>query len=223
MTSDPKLAEPVDTDGPSYYGEVETYFVERRGAPLFITPAEWGLVAKWEEQGIPVHVVQEGIDRVFERPQAASKPRKLGYCRQTVEAAFRRFREVSFGGRREGGKDRAPADDRVDVNAHLSSLAAELQDLAPELAAQVEQLASSGANLNAMEEALTRVDEQLLDTAEETMQGDERETLLGKAARSLEAYRDRMPEKVYRSALKSAYRRRLRARAKLPRLSLFDR
>ena len=94
MTSEQK---PADNDEPSYYGEIETYFVERRGAPLFITPAEWGLVAKWEEQGIPVHVVQEGIDRVFERPQAVSKSRKLGYCRQTVEAAFRRFRVLARG------------------------------------------------------------------------------------------------------------------------------
>ncbi len=208
---------------PSYYGAVETYFVERRGSPLFITPAEWALVAKWEEQGIPVHVVMEGIERVFERPRAAAKPRKLGYCRQTVEAAFRRFREVSFGGRDEGASLGGPAEDRVDATAHLSRLAAELTDLAPELATQVARLGASGTSLQAIEDGLTEIDEQLIDAAEDAMDAAECESLRTEAARSLAAYRDRMPEKVYRSALKSAYRRRLRVRAKLPRLSLFDR
>ena len=89
----------MDGEG-NYYGSVEDYFVERRGSPLFITPAEWFLIFRWEEQGIPLPVVKEGIDRVFERPKTRAKPRKLGYCRQTVEATFRRFREVSLGGGR---------------------------------------------------------------------------------------------------------------------------
>ena len=52
-----------------YFAAVEAHFVERRGSPLFITPGEWFLVSRWEEQGIPLRVVQEGIDRVFERPR----------------------------------------------------------------------------------------------------------------------------------------------------------
>ena len=216
----------TNDEEPNYYGEVETYFVERRGSPLFITPAEWALVAKWEVKGIPIHVVKDGIDRVFERPQAATKPRKLGYCRQTVEAAFRRFREVSFGAQGDGAKtrDRSSAkEDRMDVAAHLASLVAELSDLAPELASQVAQLGASGASLHAIEDVLTKIDEKLIDTAEEAMDATERGSIQADAARSLASYRDRMPEKVYRSALKSAYRRRLRDRAELPRLSLFDR
>lgn len=203
----------------SYYGDIETHFVERRGSPLFITPAEWALVAKWEEQGIPVHVVKEGIDRVFERPRAVVKLRKLGYCRQTVEAAFRRFREVTFGGRGEGDPD----EDRFDASAHLSRLAEEIVGFAPEMSARVAELSKSQASLQAIEDALTQLDEELLDAAEETLAAAERDLLRDDAARTLASYRDRMPEKVYRSALKSAYRRRLRDRVQLPRLSLFDR
>jgi hypothetical protein len=70
---------------------------------------------------------------------------------------------------------------------------------------------------------LTRIDGQLIAAAEETMDAAERDSLRADAERCLASYRDRMPEKVYRSALRSAYRRRLRDRAKLPRLSLFDR
>ena len=212
----------IEHDEPNhldYFGDVETYFVERRGSPLFITPAEWFLVSKWEQQGIPLHVVKEGIDLVFERPQATTKPRKLGYCRQTVEAAFRRFREVSLG----GGAPRGPAEDRFDAAAHLSRLASELSEVAPELAARVHALADGGKTLRAIEDALTEIDDELVESAEAGLGETERDALLADAGGSLAGYRDRMPEKVYNSALKSAYRRRLRDKARLPRLSLYDR
>jgi len=207
-----------------YFGDVETYFVERRGSPLFITPAEWFLVSKWEEQGIPIDVVKDGIDRVFERPQAAAKLRKLGYCRQTVEAAFRRFREVTLG----GGENRGLVEDRFDAAAHLSRLASKLSDLsslavAPVLAARVEALGDSGDTLQRIEDALTAIDDELVESAEDALDENDRDALLADAGASLASYRDRMPDKVYQSALRSAYRRRLRDKAKLPRLSLHDR
>ena len=213
--------EPDEYDEQGYFGDVEAYFIERRGSPLFITPAEWFLVSKWEEQGIPLHVVHDGIDRVFERPQAAAKPRKLGYCRQTVEAAFRRFREVTLG----GGQDRGPVEDRFDAAAHLSRLASKLSRLAvaPELAARVRALGGVGENLQRIEDALTAIDDELVEFAEDALDENDRDALLSEAGASLASYRDRMPDKVYQSALKSAYRRRLRDKAKLPRLSLYDR
>lgn len=213
--------EPDEYVEEGYFGDVEAYFIERRGSPLFITPAEWFLVSKWEEQGIPLHVVHDGIDRVFERPQAAAKPRKLGYCRQTVEAAFRRFREVTLG----GGEDRGPVEDRFDAAAHLSRLASKLSRLAvaPELAARVEALGDVGENLQRIEDALTAIDDELVEFAEDALDENDRDALLSEASASLASYRDRMPDKVYQSALKSAYRRRLRDKAKLPRLSLYDR
>lgn len=210
-------------DEHSYYGDVETYFVERRGSPLFITPAEWVLVARWEEQGIPLHVVKEGIDRVFDRPQAGVKTRKLGYCRQSVEAAFRRFREVSFGG---GSGGSASERDEIDVGDYLARITSALSGLGPDLedlAAQVEALSGSGKSLQAIEDALGVLDDELIDRAEDRLSDTVRDALRADASRSLASYRDRMPDRVYRSALESAYRRRLRAEAKLPRLSLYDR
>lgn len=215
-------ADEIDEQG--YFGGVEAYFIERRGSPLFITPVEWFLVSKWEEQGIPLDVVKEGIDRVFERPRAAAKPRKLGYCRQTVEAAFRRFREVTLG----GGENRGPVEDRFDAAAHLLRLASKLNGLsrlavAPDLAARVEALGDSGETFQRIEAALTAIEDELVESAEDALDENDREALLSDAGASLASYRDRMPDKVYQSALRSAYRRRLRDKAKLPRLSLYDR
>jgi BirA family biotin operon repressor/biotin-[acetyl-CoA-carboxylase] ligase len=218
----------------SYYAAVETHFVERRGSPLFITPSEWQLVWEWEREGIPLRVVMEGIDRVFERPKTGQKPRKLSYCRQTVEAAYRRFREMALGGVKV-----SVSEESQDARTHLTAMAERLrrahiewkerdQAVAAaidfcerEMEALVVQLTPE--SMVAIEAALASGEERLLDTLERSL-GDERhQALLRESEASLADYRPRMPEKIYASAVKSAYRRRLRLELGIPTLSLLDR
>jgi len=214
-----------------YYEEVESYFVARRGSPLFITPSEWDLVRRWEQQGIPLSVVKEGIDRVFERPKTLLKPRRLGYCRQTVEAAFRRFRESSLGGRAGG-----TAQDDSSASAHLTEVSSRLQDLAAawsetksELSLLLERTAAAVRSLSEraeeapgeVERELTALDGKLVVESEAVLGDAIREELRREAESSLESYRERMPEKIYRAALESGYRRRLRRKLGLPTLSLY--
>lgn len=224
----------------SYYAAVEDHFISRRGSPLFITPAEWHLVWKWEQAGIPLHVVKEGIDRVFERPASGRRSRKLGYCRQTVEAAFRRFREASLGGGAASGPSgpSVPSiEDPFDPTAHLVEIAGELERAAsarpPEdglgkraAAAREEVLAlSRSASLSGLadiEDRLSELERELVDEAERAL-ADEARHARAEAEASLADYRDRMPAKVYAAALESARRRRLRARVGLPALTLLDR
>ena len=204
----------------NYYGSVENYFVERRGSPLFITPAEWFLIFRWEEQGIPLPVIKEGIDRVFERPKTRAKPRKLGYCRQTVEASFRRFREVSLGGR-EREKDAEPP---FDPSGHLEEIAAAIEALLPSgsgLASRVRDSIDSDQSLVGIEDDLTAIDQELLEAIEAELEDDVRSELLRESQNSLASYRERMPKKVYDAAVRSAYRRRVRAKLALPHVTLF--
>jgi len=221
-----------DADG-SYYQEVESYFVSRRGSPLFITPDEWDLVFRWEQMGVPLDVVKEGIDRVFERPKSLLKPRRLGYCRQTVEAAFRRFRESSFGSRAVG-----TAKEDAGAEAHLLSMSSALRELAAlwsekekELSLFLERASDAVRSLSArVDEAPGEVERELQELGGklvvelESVAGDSaREELRREAESSLESYRDRMPEKIYMAALESGYRRRLRRKLGLPTLSLYTR
>ncbi|MGH9321114.1 MAG: hypothetical protein ACRD21_15685 [Vicinamibacteria bacterium] len=209
----------------NYYAEIETYFVARRGSPLFITPGEWDLAWRWEQLGIPLSAVKEGIDRVFERPKANLKPRKLGYCRQTVEAAFRRFREARLG----GGSAGEMGEEGASASSHLAELSSRLRTLADEWSETNEAFARSlrsNAELvesSESEEELARVEGSLFLECEAVVGDASREELRKEAASSLECYRDRMPERVYRAALESAYRRRLRKRLDLPTLSLYTR
>lgn len=219
------------TDEDNYYAEVESYFVGRRGSPLFITPSEWDLVWRWEQLGIPLAVVKEGIDRVFERAKTLSRPRRLGYCRQTVEAAFRRHRESSLGGRAgetaEGG---SVASSRLaEISAGLLQLAAEWSERENEFARFLERTGDAIRSLSEraeeaqgdIERELSTFDNAIVVECESVLGDAVRGELRREAELSLESYRERMPEKIYQAALESAYRRRLRKRIGLPTLSLY--
>jgi BirA family biotin operon repressor/biotin-[acetyl-CoA-carboxylase] ligase len=212
---------------PGYYQEVESHFVARRGSPLFISPSEWDLVWRWEQLGIPLEVVKEGIDRVFERPRTALKPRRLSYCRQTVEAAFRRFREAGLGGRGKAAEegDSGAAARIEEIAARLAELGPERAGLSPlgeRTAAALRSLAARADETpDAIERELGALDGTLLAEAEKVLDEAERSELRRGAESSLESYRERMPEKVYHAALESAYRRRIRRKLGLPTLSLY--
>ncbi|HJS73219.1 MAG TPA: hypothetical protein VJ921_02950, partial [Vicinamibacteria bacterium] len=215
---------------PGYYQEVESHFVARRGSPLFITPSEWDLVWRWEQLGIPLSVVKEGIDRVFDRPKTGLKPRRLSYCRQTVEAAFRRFREAGLGGRGRMAEaaDTGAASRLEEIASHLAGLGtgrAGLSPLCESAAAAIRSLAARADEApdapDALERELGALDGTLVAGAETTLDDAERFELRREAESSLESYRERMPDKVYRAAVESAYRRRIRRKLGLPTLSLY--
>jgi len=207
-----------------YYQEVESYFVSRRGSPLFITPREWDLVWRWEQLGIPLDVVKEGIDRVFDRPKARTRPRRLGYCRQTVEAAFRRFRESGVGAR-AGATEEEGARALTEIASRLRALAEANRELAPVFERDAEAVRSlgerAGMTAGEVERELAAIDAVLIADSEAALDAGTRDALRREAEASLDPYRERMPEKVYRSALESAYRRRLRKKLGIPALSLY--
>jgi len=223
----------IDESDEGYYEGVESCFVARRGSPLFITPSEWDLVWRWEQLGIPLAVVKEGIDRVFERPKTLQKARRLGYCRQTVEASFRRFRESSLGGR-----GAATSSEDAGAEAYLRETSSRLRELDAALPGEERGLAlfleraadavrslseRAGKAPGEAERDLAALDEELVAESEAVVGDRERDELRREAESSLDSYRERMPEKIYRAALESAYRRRLRKRIGLPTLSLYSR
>ncbi len=79
-----------------YFERIEEHFGRRRGGPMVLSPKDWQLIQKWQEQGIPLPVVLRGINQAFDRFEASS-PRpdrinSLGYCAQEVEGAWEEHR-----------------------------------------------------------------------------------------------------------------------------------
>ncbi|MFQ5789255.1 MAG: hypothetical protein ACE5JI_02150 [Acidobacteriota bacterium] len=217
-----------------YYAAIEKHFVALRGSPLFISPGEWQLIHRWQEKRIPIRVVQEGLDRAFERRKDGRPVRRLSFCRQTVEAAYRRFCEAMTGARREP----AEREESNEVQAYLHRLHERLRELSRSAEslrsniavavgktvsrlAQLESEAWTAERLPELELELEQLEAALMACAEASIGDDERERIRVEAEGSLGGYRRQMPETIYRSALRSAYLKRLRARFSLPPLSLF--
>lgn len=119
-----------------YFQEIAQAFFALRGAPYVLSSKDQVTVAAWEETGIPLRVVLEGIRRAFENYRRRAKNRKLpslSFCQPEVLRAFGEFRDRSVGRRkrqvsREDKKKKA----RLEVRRFLRALPAEagfLQDV----------------------------------------------------------------------------------------------
>ncbi len=239
MRSLPEDRPPASRRSPAeeenYYSAIERHFVSLRGGPLFITPREWQLIDAWHQRQIPLRVVKDGLSLTFEKRKSTRPVRGLTYCRQAVEASYRRFCEALAG-----------SDSSVDDGSgEVSTVRAHLGDLERCVVATARNL---GTSQPALVEAMRRIAERLGRLASGSLHADgfpelerelgelemalvrEAETVLGEAERrqlrdegerSLARYRARMPDDVYRSASQSAYLKRVRGRFGIPALSLF--
>lgn len=220
----------------NYYAEVEKHFVGLRGSPLFVSPAEWQLIHRWREAQIPLRVVKEGLDRAFANTRSRRPIRRLSYCRQTVEASYRHFREAIAGGDTARGASRGPAHENSDVRDYLQQLAAALvsvrkrgngsgSKLGEAIDRAAKRLSELGeidpVRLEDLESELEQLDTALVSAAESGLDSETRQACRDAAERSLRDYRSRMPDDVYTSALQSAYLKRVRAHFGLPAVSLF--
>src|SRR5262245_43106979 len=89
----------------AYYGAVEAAFIRRRGTPFLLSPKDFALVREWRVLGIPLEVVERGIDEAFSRREersVAGRVNALSYCRDAVLVAWERAAETAVG--RGGGE-----------------------------------------------------------------------------------------------------------------------
>ena len=62
---------PVEiSDQSEYYRRIAKEFLQRRGAPFFLSPRDMAVIAGWEARRVPLAAVLEGIDRAFERSKS---------------------------------------------------------------------------------------------------------------------------------------------------------
>lgn len=84
-----------------YYQTIAKYFIDLRGAPFFLSSKELDLIRQWEEKGIPLRVVLEGIQRSFEPLRYSRKRRRkpytLDFCHSSILRAFDLYRDRRVG------------------------------------------------------------------------------------------------------------------------------
>src|SRR4029077_879820 len=95
-------ADESDSDH-AYFQAVEEIFVELRGAPLLLSPADYRVAQRWHREGVPLDLLRRTLEEVFAKRQergAKGKVNSLRYCAPAVEAAWSDLRELTAPGQR---------------------------------------------------------------------------------------------------------------------------
>lgn len=198
-----------------YYLEIEGHFAARRGTPFILSSKDWTLMKKWHDDGVPLPVVIEAIDSVFEKNETSGRRKvisSLAYCRHAVKELWDERRNLYVGGS-EQTPESAPA-------AVLEELAKRLEtsDAGRTFADRVRALVS--------EKSVPRIEQRLIDLEAELFQNvistatDAVAVMRADITASL-ANASSLDEKTRARTEEANLRRLIRERFDLPRLTLF--
>ena len=192
----------------TYFEEIEAHFAMRRQTPFILSAKDWALMKSWHDEGVPLPVVIEAIDSVFDKTE--KKVNSLSYCRHAVKELWKERKELLVGAAGET-PEAAPA-------PLLDALAARLEALpaAAPFAPRVRALASE-KSVPRIEEKLMELERELLDAA---LAAADVETMRAEIAASLAGAK--LDEKTRARTEEASLRRLVRERLGLPRLTLFS-
>lgn len=188
-----------------YFLEIESHFAQRRGTPFILSAKDWVLMKKWSEDGVPLPVVLEAIDSVFDKQEAKGKKvNSLAYCKHAVKEMWDERKELQVGA--EGlSPEESP-------QARLDALATVLESTpAADYAPRVRELAK--------EQTLPRIEDALMEL--ETLLIEElllRAPQLREQATALAAGAD---DKSRARSMDAHLRRLVREEFAIPRLTIF--
>ncbi len=198
-----------------YFVEIEAHFATRRGTPFILSAKDWALMKRWHDEGVPLPVVIEAIDTVFEKNESSGRRKvisSLSYCRHAVKELWQDRKDL-YVGEGEMTPEREPA-------AILETLAQQLEpsSLGAPFAPRVRELAR--------EKSVPKIEERLLDLERELV-----DAAIAAAPSEVAAMRSeiaaalgdtsRIDEKTVARTLEANLRRLVRERFGLPRLTLF--
>ncbi|REJ83358.1 MAG: hypothetical protein DWQ36_23870 [Acidobacteria bacterium] len=225
-----------------YFQRIEREFVDRRGAPLLLSPKDWQVIRGWHEQGIPLELVLRTVAELFEqRREAGKSPRvnSIAYCAPAVQSAWRAAREMLLyeapaspagapSERRSGS--RLATDGSAGEHARGGSLAERLAALAaalPEALGErdvwrrrIEECGELGS-IGDVEAALSALERDLLEQAGSDLDAERSARVEAGVERATRQLERRIDAGELRLARDSVRRQVLREVLGLPRLSLF--
>jgi hypothetical protein len=208
-----------------YFQSIEEFFVSRRGDPLFLSNADWLLIRRWREAGLPLRVVQRGItDALDSHDHSFSRHKKVGslrYCTAEVDSAAKRWRRALQGGHDEpalGGVLTGLAQ----ALRQATALGPTARRAADTVAAELEIEASDGADPEALESWLRQAEARLLAAIDDDMSESGRRSLDEEIERDLAPYAARLPAKILTQVRTESRARRRLEQHNLPRLSLWS-
>jgi hypothetical protein len=197
----------------SYFTEIEAHFAARRGTPFILSAKDWALMKKWHEEGIPLPIVIEAIDTVFEKNETSGRRKvisSLSYCRHAVKELWQERRDLYVGG--------GEAVPETGPELMLEILASQLARY-PEIAESVRGLARE-QSVPRIEERLMEIERDLIDRIFADLPASEAAALRAEIATAV-GDTSRLDEKTRARTEEANLRRIVREKFGLPRLTLF--
>ena len=197
-------------DSDRYFLEIEAHFAVRRNTPFILSAKDWALMKKWRDEEVPLPIVIEAIDSVFEKNEASGRRKvisSLSYCRHAVKELWNERKALFVGG--EQAPEKAP-------EVLLEALAQQLE-ASPEANPFADRIRAL-----AREKSVRAIEERLIDLEREMF-----ETIAGNVAQLRAEVRhalgdiSKLDEKTRARTEEANLRRLIRQRYGLPRLTLF--
>jgi hypothetical protein len=189
-----------------YFQEIEAHFAQRRGTPFILNAKDWMLMKSWKDEGVPLPVVIEAIDSVFDKREAQGKRvSSLSYCKHAITELWKDRKELQVGA--EGTAPEESPEEQLEALA--TSFEASAHEAVRAFAIRVRELARA-QSVPRIEEGLIELEQELIDTvATEALRAE---------ARALSASAN---EKTRERTEQAHLRRLVREAFELPRLTLF--
>jgi len=211
----------------NYFTEIEEHFQRARGTALFLmSPLDWALVESWKNAEVPLEAVLRGIDAAFEKWRArkvkTQMVNSLAFCAQAVLTEA----QIMAGAAAPRPKrESAPPFPLEDLRRYLEANAAALAAGYEEIATSLRRLAAEAerhfADLEALEQRLTVLEEKMIGAARARQSEEELLESRQELDRQLRPYRGKMTADQLAMLEKQYLERILLEREGLPRLSLF--
>jgi hypothetical protein len=201
-----------------YDQQIAQAFFARRGAPYVLSSRDMVMISSWEETGIPLGVVLEGIERAFERSRLrlarGRKMTSLSFCQMEVMKAYAEFRDRKVG---RASRERSRGEKRkmvkLEVRRFLESLPAELEFLRD----AYREARTALSRENVVEDSLERLDEKIEKLIIRQAEAGDR----GEVEKSVLADFPGRPEADIQEITRLRFVKRWREKYRIPYLSLF--
>lgn len=195
-----------------YFTEIESHFARRRNTPFILSAKDWALMKQWAADGVPLAVVIEAIDAVFEKNETSGRKRiisSLSYCKHAVKELWEERRELYAGG--EGEAPEAAVAELVEA------LARDVGAVSPPFGERIRALIA--------EKSVPRIEEQLIDVERELIAylletAPDADAIRAEVARTI-GDASKLAEKTRERTIEANTRRIVRERFAVPRLTLF--
>ncbi|HJW94611.1 MAG TPA: hypothetical protein VJ901_13415 [Thermoanaerobaculia bacterium] len=187
-----------------YFLEIESHFAMRRGTVFILSAKDWVLMKKWADDGIPLPVVIEALDTVFEKAAERKKVvNSLSYCRHAVKELWEERKELQI-----GASTSVP---EAGSGETLARLAEAIEHVSPSIALEIRALEKE-QSARTIEDRLIEIERRLIAEIPEldAIRAEVAQELAGKVD---EKNRARTEEAMLLRIVREKY--------SLPRLSLF--